>query len=177
MEPVEQSKRKTKDNWTNQEEQDRHIQREIRQQAVLNPVQMLSSEDYVRKKTISGDWMQLDKYPSSTMQTKESETQQNVEQQHRPAKTKQHNRGQQNLQSQMSSQQPQAQRSSIQSVQTTSHDTESQTKKTPEVLQYLKMLFPNHHDDTLLSTIIECNYDMDDTITALLNKDEFANAL
>ena len=176
MEPVERSERKPKDNWTNQEEQDRHIQREIRQQAVLNPVQMLSSEDYVRKKTISGDWMQLDKYPSSTMQTKESETQQNVEQQDRPAKTKQH-QGQQNSQPQMSSQQPQAQSSSIQNVQTTSHDMESQDKKTPEVIQYLKMLFPNHHEDTLLSAIIESHYNMDDTITALLNKDEFANAL
>ena len=173
MEPVERSDKKPEDNWTNQEEQDRHIQREIRQQAVLNPVQMLSSEDYVRKKTISGDWMQLDKYPSSTMQTKESETQQNVK---RPAKIKQQ-QGQQTSQPQMSSSQPQTHHSSIQSVPNTSHDMESQNKKTPDILQYLKMLFPNHNNDTLLSVLIECRYDMEDTITALLNKDEFANAL
>ena len=59
-----------RDPWDNKNEQDRYIQREIRQQSVLNPVQLISSiqQGRVREGFVNNtesDYKQLDRYPSS----------------------------------------------------------------------------------------------------------------
>ena len=135
-----------KDRWSNKEEQDRYVQKQIRKQSVLNNVQVLSSRNQELKKAATGDWMQLERYPSTMEQNKKE--------------TKTHRR--QHTAPQLSSPVSTA-------TVTGSND------KLAEKLEQLKTILPNHSHESLLSSLKVCDYSVDDTIDYILNKDEICN--
>lgn len=127
------------------------MQREIATQSMLNPIQMLSSEDHARKKTVSsGEWKQLDKYHSSPAQAF-NKTQ--------PSTT---------------------QRRAVVTIKATlspgrtegSSFPVRQVVKVDELVDQLKTLFPDHSNAKLKDYLRECGYDVNDTITMILSENQ-----
>ena len=142
---------RTTDQWSNKEEQERYMQREIATQSMLTPIQMLSSEDHARKKAVSsGEWKQLDKYHSSPAQAF-SKAQPSTTQ-HRAVVT-------------------------IKATLSPTHTEETsfpvrQVVKVDELVDQLKTLFPDHSNAKLKENLRECGYDLNDTITMILGEDQ-----
>ena len=136
--------------WDNKLEQDRHIQRQIRQQSVLNPVQLLSSIqqeralDINQRNSYAEDFKQLDKFPSSTRKTNTSKPEE--ERVDRPLSSS---------------------KSSSSSQQTTANSSS---------VSNLKLLFPKLTDEELVSVLAKSNYDLDTAISAILGENDLANA-
>ena len=134
--------------WDNKLEQERHVQREIRKQTMLNPIQMLSSIQHDRasdlKHRTSNDYRQLDKYPATPKRDNE-EAESSIS--HAPSVQKQVGRA------------------------------VKPTDQSASVLANLKLLFPNHKEEQLLSVIAEHKgCDIDTAISAILGEDELANS-
>ncbi len=134
--------------WDNTLEQERHVQREIRKQSVLNPIQMLSSIQHDRasdlKHQTSNDYRQLHKYPS-TAKRDDEEVESSIN--HSP------------------------------SVQKQVDSTARPSDQSASVLANLKLLFPNHREEQLLSVLAEHEgCDIDTAISTILGEDDLANS-
>ena len=146
------------DMWDNQLEQERHIQRQIRQQSVLNPIQMLSSlqQERATNTTNDRDYSHLHKHHSTTIPKRTSEEK---------------------------NKQPSTATTSTPFDKNVSYHTKQPSSSTPStkpstasVLSNLKLLFPNHKEDQLVSILDKCNYNLDLAISAILGEDNLANS-
>ena len=148
------------DQWSNKEEQERHMQREIVTQSMLNPIQMLSSEDHARKRTVSsGEWMQLEKYHSS------------------PSQALNTGRGSTSSQRAVVTIQAKFHPSAVHVSDEASGSSnrtriKRQVVRLDELIDQLKTMFPDHSDTTLEASLRDCNYDINEAITMLLGEDQ-----
>lgn len=150
------------DQWSNKKEQERHVQREISRQSALNNVQILSSADQERKRVMSGDWMQLEKYPSTIKHSKKEEKDAKRTVSTPPDA----------IVSPPTSPIMQGTPPSVASLQGTSQLSD---KVSSAKLDQLKMLFPDRSEDSLMLSLKVCQYSVDETVNYILSKDELAS--
>lgn len=148
------------DSWNNQSEQDRHVQRQIRQQSLLNPIQMISSIQQTRASELTADsnddYKQLHKYPSSV--------------------NKHGGGGREGDSADPSNKTNHKRSTSPTTTNTSSSQTKSSVSDFTVNLANLKLLFPNHREDELQTVLTNCGGNLDSSISTILGEDESANA-
>ncbi len=153
------------DKWDNRTEQERHIQRQIRQQSVLNPIQVLSSLQQQRASNISNekDYQQQHKYTNTTLPKDNRLDDKNKKSSSVTPLAPTDKRGDSPYHSKV--------------LSLSSSSTPNKPFNHSTVLSNLKLIFPNHKDDQLLSILVKCNYNLDTAISTILGDHDSANSL
>lgn len=140
----------TKDPWSNRLEQDRYMQRQFRQQSMLNPIQMISSIQHARASELTGNGSYRN---TSTIEHGHNDDR-NVD---RTIHKK----------NQLTEPQPAAPTTTI---TTTVNSSPSLSDSFVANIDSLKVLFPNHQEDKLKTILSECGYNLDSAISTILGE-------